>query len=204
MKPLALSGLLIPLRLWAARLLRDKRGNAAIEFAVILPVMLTLFFGMIEFSSAVAVDRKVSMAAQALADLASRYKSVKDTDITNFFTIGNAMMTPYPATPLHATITELYIDPATGAARAQWSKGYAPVTAGTVIPVPPNLIARDSVTNVILADQYLIFTEANYRYLPTVGYVMAIAGVPLSEKSYMRPRLQACVFYSPATACTKS
>src|SRR4051794_40295010 len=39
-------------------LARDNRGNAAIEFAMIVPLMLVMFFGTIELSSAVAVDRK--------------------------------------------------------------------------------------------------------------------------------------------------
>ena len=37
----------------------DCRGNAAIEFAMIVPLMLVMFFGTVEFSSGVAVDRKV-------------------------------------------------------------------------------------------------------------------------------------------------
>jgi len=40
---------------------------------VIVPVMLTMFFGGgLKFSSAVAVKRKISMAAEELADLAAR------------------------------------------------------------------------------------------------------------------------------------
>ena len=51
---------------------------------MIVPLMLTMFFGMVEFSSAVAVDRKIAMVTQRLADLASRYTSVTDTDISQF------------------------------------------------------------------------------------------------------------------------
>lgn len=199
MKILARPGLLPSLRPAALRLLRDKRGNAAVEFAVIVPLMLVMFFGTIEFSSAVAVDRKISMLTQGLADLVSRYTTVNDTDIANFNVIGNAMLTPYSATPLNATITEIYIDPSTGVARAQWSKGAAPRTAGSTAPVPANLIARDSATNAIIPNQYLIFTETNYLYRPAVGYVMGIAGVTLSDKTYMRPRVGSCVLYNTAT-----
>ena len=202
---LALSGWLVALRRSAARLGRDKRGNAAIEFAVIVPVMLTMFFGVVEFSSAVAVNRKISMAAEELADLAARYKEVPDTEIANFFTIARAVITPYSTTVLKATITEIYIDPATGLGRAQWSKGDVVRLPGSTVPVPANLIARDA-TNNILASQYLIFAETSYVYVPAVGYVMATAGVSLSDVSYMRPRLSTCVFYpttpNPATCPT--
>jgi Flp pilus assembly protein TadG len=197
MKILARSGLLPSLRPSALRLVRDKRGNAAVEFAVIVPLMLVMFFGTIEFSSAVAVDRKISLVTQGLADLVSRYPAVYDVDITNFFMIGNAMLTPYSSTPLKTTITEIYIDPSTGVARAQWSKGDAPRTTGSTAPVPANLIARDA-SNKIIANQYLIFTETNYLYTPAVGYVMGIAGVALSDRTYMRPRVASCVLLNTA------
>ena len=205
MKTFPLPGCWPSLQHSTGRLVRDNRGNAAIEFAIIVPLMLTMFFGMIEFTSAVAVDRKISMLTQALSDLASRYTTVNDTDIANFFTIGSAMLTPYSATPLKTTITEIYIDPSTGIARAQWSKGDAPRTPGTTAPVPANLIARDSSTNAIIPNQYLIFTETNYLYKPAVGYVMGIGGVTLSDKMYMRPRLASCVLYGTASGnCPKS
>jgi Flp pilus assembly protein TadG len=204
MKTLTLSAFLLRARRSAISLPRDDRGSAAVEFAVIVPLMLVMFFGMVEITSAVAVNRKISMVTQQLADLASRYTTVNDTDMTNFGIIGNAMLTPYSSTPLQATITEIYIDPATGVARAQWSKGYAPRAAGTTVSVDPNLIAKDS-SNKIIANQYLIFTEASYLYKPAVGYVMGVAGVTLSDKTYMRPRMASCVLYAAVSGpCPKS
>lgn len=195
MKTLAASAFLLRARRSAMSLPRDQRGNAAVEFAIIVPLMLVVFFGTVEVSSAIAVNRKISMITQQLADLASRYTSVNDTDMTNFGKIGDAMLTPYSATPLQATITEVYIDPATGVARAQWSKGDVPRGNGSTVPVPANLIARDA-ANKIIANQYLIFTEASYLYKPAVGYVMGVGGVTLSDKTYMRPRLSSCVLYN--------
>ena len=48
--------------------------------------MLVMFFGTVEFSSGVAVDRKVTLMARTLSDLTSQATSVADTDLTNFFT----------------------------------------------------------------------------------------------------------------------
>jgi Flp pilus assembly protein TadG len=198
MKTLTSSAFLFRTRLSAMSLLRDDRGNTAIEFAIIAPLALVMFFGTVEFSSAIAVKRKIEMVTQQLADLASRYTSVNDADMTNFGKIGDAMLTPYSATPLKATITEIYIDPATGVARAQWSTGDVPRGAGTAVPLPGNLIAKDA-QNKIIPNQYLIFTETSYLYQPAVGYVMGHAGVNLSDKTYMRPRLTDCVLYNPTT-----
>ena len=57
--------------------------------------MLVMFFGVVEFSSGVAVDRKVTLMARTLSDLTSQSTSVADTDMTNFFAASNAIMTPY-------------------------------------------------------------------------------------------------------------
>ena len=55
-----------------AGLARDRRGLAAVEFALIVPLMLVLFFGTLEFSSGVAVDRKVTLVARTLSDLTTQ------------------------------------------------------------------------------------------------------------------------------------
>jgi Flp pilus assembly protein TadG len=174
-------------------LVRDNSGIAATEFAVIVPIMLVMFFGTVEFSSGVAVDRKVTLMARTLSDLTSQSTSVGDTDMTNFFAASAGVMTPYSATPTQSTITELYVDPATLQARVQWSKGSAVRTAGSQVAIPSALA---------VAGTYLIFSEVSYVYVPTIGYVMARAGVTLSDVSYTRPRQSTCVYYSPAVACT--
>ena len=171
----------------------DRSGIAATEFAIIVPIMLVMFFGTVEFSSGVAVDRKVTLMARTLSDLTSQSVSVGDSDMTNFFAASAAIMTPYSSTPTKSTITELYVDPATLQARVQWSKGTTPRTAGSQVAIPAALK---------IAGTYLIFSEVSYLYVPTIGYVMAKAGVNLSDVSYTRPRQSTCVYYSPATACT--
>src|ERR1700694_4243143 len=119
-------------RIWlrARRSLRhlaqDNSGIAATEFAVIVPIMLVMFFGTVEFSSGVAVNRKVTLMARTLSDLTSQSTTVDDPTLTNFFAATAAIMTPYSRTPPQSTITELYIDPTTLAARVQWSQGAAP------------------------------------------------------------------------------
>jgi Flp pilus assembly protein TadG len=176
-------------------MLADCRGIAATEFAVIVPIMLVMFFGTVEFSSGIAVDAKVTLMARTLSDITSRSTSVTDSDMTIFFAASAAIMSPYASAPTQATVTELYVDPATLAARVQWSKGSAPRAVSSVVTIPPQLAVGDT---------YVIFSEVSYRYLPTIGYVMASSGVNLSDVSYTRPRQSVCVFYSPATApCPK-
>jgi Flp pilus assembly protein TadG len=158
--------------------------------------MLVLFFGAVEFSTGVAVDRKVALVARTLADLVSQNPSVTDTQFTNFFNAGNQVMSqyavaPYSSTTLHSTISELFVDPNTHTAKVQWSKGYAMRAIGSTVTIPTALKVDNT---------YLIFSEVSYLYTPTVGYVMAPAGVNLADVSYTRPRQSSCVRYG-TTVC---
>jgi Flp pilus assembly protein TadG len=193
----------------AAALRQDRSGIAATEFAVIVPIMLVMFFGTVEFSTGLAIDRKVTIMARTLADLTSQSAVVNDTDLNNFFAASTAVMQPYVQpiyTSPNRTITELYIDPVSGNARVQWSQGSAPRTVSSTVGIPASLISRDPNTNAIIPNQYILFSEINYQYVPTIGYVMAPAGVLLSDVAYTRPRQSTCVFYpttpSPATCPT--
>jgi Flp pilus assembly protein TadG len=193
METISMSSIWLRVRLSAGRLLKDCNGIAATEFAVIVPVMLVMFFGTVEFSSGVAVDRKVTLMARTLSDLTSQSVTVDDPTVNNFFAASAAIMTPFPSTPTKATISELYIDPNTLKARVQWSKGTSPRAVSSNVTIPAGLAVGGT---------YLIFSEVSYLYTPTIGYLMAKAGVNLSDVAYTRPRQQACVPYSPSTVCT--
>ncbi|MBR1128718.1 TadE/TadG family type IV pilus assembly protein [Bradyrhizobium iriomotense] len=180
------------MRLSAHEFLADGRGLAATEFAVVVPLMLVMFFGTVEFSSAVAIDRKVTLMARTLSDLTSQSTSVGDTDMTNFFAASTGIMTPYATSPVLATITELYVDPSSLQAHVQWSKGSVPRTQKSLVTIP---------TTLAIGGTYLIFSEVSYTYTPSVGYALKSA-ITLSDVAYTRPRQSTCVYYSPATACT--
>ncbi len=170
----------------------DCRGVAATEFAFIVPLMLVMFFGTVEFCSAIAVDRKVTLMARTLSDLTSQSTSVGDSDMSNFFAASTGIMYPYSTTPVNATISELYVDPKTMQATVRWSKGSAVRATGTTVGVPADLLVSGT---------YLIFSEVSYQYVPTIGYVMAKTGINLSDVAYTRPRQSTCVYYSPSTTC---
>jgi Flp pilus assembly protein TadG len=192
MKPM--TSMWLRLRRSALDLYRDRRGVMAIEFAVIAPVMLVMLFGTVELSSGIAVDRKVTLMARTLSDLTSQNLSVTDTQLTNFFNASTGIMWPYASTPTKSTITELYVDPNTLAARVQWSKGSVPRSAGSTVAIP---------TGLQVGDTYLIYSEISYLYVPAVGYVMGNAGINLSDFTFTRPRQSTCVMYNTA-ACTKT
>ncbi|HVR57492.1 MAG TPA: TadE/TadG family type IV pilus assembly protein [Pseudolabrys sp.] len=184
-------------------LLSDRSGLAAVEFAMIFPIMVVLYFGVVEFSSAIAVDRKATQVARTLSDLTSQSMTVADTDIKNFGEAAKAIMTPYPPSPLVSSITEVYIDKVSGVARVQWSKGLtigptgdvsiaaaAPHNPGDVVTLPLALVAAKGT--------FVIWSEVSYKYTPAVGIMLAQTGITFRDVAYTRPRLVLCVTYPAA------
>ncbi|KJC60650.1 pilus assembly protein TadG [Bradyrhizobium sp. LTSPM299] len=201
-------------RIWLRlrRFARDRRGLAAVEFALILPLMLLLFFGTVEFSSGVAVDRKVTLMARTLSDLTSQSISVADSDLTNFFSAAVGIMTPYDPSPTQATLSEIYVD-STNTAKIQWTKAATIASGATQATLTPSShTVGQNVTSIVppallIPQTSLIYSEISYKYVPTVGWVMAKAGITLSDVAYTRPRQANCVIYptpasgSPMPAC---
>lgn len=189
-------------------LVHDRRGLAAVEFAMIFPMMVVMFFGVVELSSAISVDRKATLVARTLSDLTSQMASVTDADILSFGEAAKAIMTPYPGSPLISSVTEVYVDSSTGVARVQWSKGLtigttgnvaiasaAPHNPGDIVVLPPALV--------VAKGTHVVWSEVSYKYTPAVGYLLAKTGLTFNDAAYTRPRSVLCVLYPAAgfTAC---
>jgi Flp pilus assembly protein TadG len=167
---------------WWPRLTRDTRGVSAVEFALVLPLMIGLYLGLAEVSQGIGIDRKVTLTAHALGDLASQATTISDGQMSNILDAASAVMTPYSATPLSVTVSAINID-ASGNATVGWSdtRGGTARACGSSITVPGALAVPNS---------QLILSEAKYSYTPAIGY--AITGtLTLSEKLYMSPRISA-------------
>nr|WP_063800350.1 TadE/TadG family type IV pilus assembly protein [Bradyrhizobium lablabi] len=190
MKPM--STIWLRMRRRAFELRGNNSGVAAVEFAMIIPLMAMLLVGTNEFSAGVAIDRKVTIMARTLSDLTSQNEKVTDTQFTNFFNASKAVMTPYASSPVEGTITELWINPTTLKARVQWSKGANAHSPGDIIEIPEALK---------IANTYLIYSEVKYKYVPSVAWFLNKAnGITLSDVSLTRPRQSLCVMYN-TTVC---
>ncbi|MEY9591489.1 MULTISPECIES: TadE/TadG family type IV pilus assembly protein [unclassified Bradyrhizobium] len=178
----------------------DKRALAATEFAIIVPLMLVMFFGTVEFSSAVAIDRKITLIARTLSDLTSQSTTLNDAGMKDTFTASISVVMPYDAALVKGTISQIYID-ANSIAKVQWSRAGTIASGATQATLATSARnAGDTVTTMIppallIPSSYLILSEANYTYTPTIGYVLK-SSVTLSDLSYTRPRQVTCVPYN--------
>ena len=171
------------------RFAQDRKGVSAVEFAIIAPLLITLYFGGIEVTTAVAVDRKMTLVAHTVADLVAQSSSVSRTEITDILNAAAAVSAPYATSNLKVTVSSIVIN-GTNQATISWSEtlngtNRGPSDTGTI---PPALI---------VANTSLIWGEVTYTYKPMFGTVFKTS-LTLGDAIYMRPRVSATVQGPPA------
>jgi len=178
-----------PRRPFLRRLRSDKRGAAAIEFALIAPVAILLYAGFAELTMAMMAERRAAHAASVVADLVAQQPSVGTLEMGDIFNIANAIMVPFDSAPLRLRVTSVVAD-VNGIPKVAWSQGHGlgALTAGaTVSGFPPTLLAPGD--SVIEADVQYAYTSPLQMTLPTP--------LSFSNSFYLRPRRSTTVTLNP-------
>ena len=158
----------------------DRRGVSAVEFAMLLPLMLTLYLGGVELSQGISIDRKVTLTARTVADLVSQVSSIDTAGVNAALGAATAIMAPYPDSSAKVTVSVVDID-ANGNAKIKWSnsKNGTARAVGSSVSIPTALRTPSS---------SLVWGEASYNYKPSIGYVVT-GNMNLADQIFMRPRL---------------
>lgn len=105
------------------RLSRDRRGSAAVEFALILPLVLVLYYGMAEGTQALLANRRVSSITTAVGDLTAQRTQLTKAQIADIFNISVAAMKPFPTEKLGMRLTSIEIN-ANGVPTQRWTEAH--------------------------------------------------------------------------------
>jgi Flp pilus assembly protein TadG len=171
---------------------RDTSGISAVEFALIVPVMCTLFLASIETTQGLQADRKVSIAARTLSDLASQATVIANADMTNILDATADVLAPFPMSKAQVVVTGIQTD-ILGISRVVWSdtRNGSRYTCGQTIAVPAQLKPLIGTTG------FLVLAEVKYAYTPTIAYLIS-GTVTLSDRLYTRPRIGESVSRTPS------
>jgi len=101
------------------RFIASTRGVAAIEFAMILPVLLILLLASFDGGRAISVYMKVRSATYALAAIANQYTTIQSTDMAAIVGATSVVLAPFTGSPV-VTISQIKISSATKAT-VSWS-----------------------------------------------------------------------------------
>jgi Flp pilus assembly protein TadG len=166
------------------RFARDRDGVSAIEFAMILPFMLTLYLGGVEVGDGLAIQFKSTLAARTVADLASQYVSIDNAAMSIILNAATKVVSPYSGTGMQVTVSEISTN-SSGQATVQWSdslNGTARSVGSTI--TLPSALQQKNIT--------IIYGEVKYPYTPSLGYVLT-GTINIYESMYFYPRLSTTV-----------
>ena len=148
------------------------------EFALIAPVMLFIYFGLVETCEAVLAERKANHVASAVGDLIAQAETLSSSDVTDIFAIGRSILSPFPASPLQMRVSSLSPN-ASGALAVVWScgSGMSKLAVGTTKTIPITVSAGDSI----------LLSEVSYQFTSPLRYAIPNA-LTYTETYYLRPR----------------
>lgn len=136
--------------------LRDRRGLAALEFAVVVPLLLTLWMALVELDGLVSAHRKVMKVAQVTADLVAQDSAQTSASLTAIASAAQYILTPLPSGTdrLGVTIASVgYADPG-GATGLLWSFSVGPPVALDIAAAAAMGAPGESVVQVGVAYRY--------------------------------------------------
>lgn len=145
------------------RFARSREGVAAVEFALILPIMLTLYLGSIEVSRLISVDRRVTLVAGALGDLIARQQtSITAATVTSYMNLTKDMMAQAGTGTPKQIVSLIYLK--AGVSSVVWSSAQGGATKRAKDSAFP-FAASDQIKTLV-PDGYVVVSEVNYSYAP--------------------------------------
>jgi Flp pilus assembly protein TadG len=168
----------------------SKGGNAAIEFALIVPVMLSAFFGVSEISNYILAGRKIANVASVAADLVAQAKTVTNSDMADIFAALGVVIRPFNVSDSTVRISEISAD-ATGKKTVDWSDAQRTTAYTKGAPAPAWIPS-----GVVPANSAVVVSEVSYRYTALWGIYLD-KGITVTDTFYLRPRRSATVARVP-------
>jgi Flp pilus assembly protein TadG len=186
--------------------LLQNRAVASLEFALLLPLIISLFYGTIEAARLMLVHQKLTKTTFTIADILTQGTTVCDENLTQFYVAATEVLKPFSATDATFGYTATSAASGTGLTLPdppctagtdcitwQRTKGYGSSLMGAV-GSRPNLAA-----NTISAGQNVIIIETFYVYTPMLDAAATIVPMFAARTIYnvavFKPRAGDMVTY---------
>jgi Flp pilus assembly protein TadG len=180
------------------RFVASARGVAAVEFAMVMPVLLLLFLGSFDAGNAIAVYMKVRSATYTLAAITNQYgtgvNAISSTNMSAITGAAAAVLAPYSNTPTVVVISQIKATSATQAV-VSWSyslNGTA-LTQGATFSNLPTSFASNSCGSSYPC--YVVLASVSYAFTPSFGAFLT-GPIHFSDSLYVTPRSSVCIQYN--------
>ena len=186
----------VRLAAFAQNFRKRNEGITAVEFALIVPIMATLFIGSVEMSQAVTANRRVTQVASAAGDLVARAsQTISDADVLDIMKVGSYLMNPFSATTLKVDIRVVGSSSSSATStKLEWWCTYNASNPGSVTCTCPQT-AYAIPTGLVSTSDFVVISQVSYGYKPAIfdvfmkKYYGGTGGVyTMNETVYLKPR----------------
>ncbi len=180
------------------RFVDSTRAVAAIEFAMIMPILLLLFLGTFDAGNAISVYTRVRSATYALGAITNQYgignSAISTSTMSSITGAVTAILAPYSSSPIVLVISQIKATSATAAVVSwSYSVGGSAFTQGASFTGLPSNFAQNSCNSTYPC--YAIYAEVSYTFTPSFGAFLT-GPITLSDSIYTTPRVSTCVVYN--------
>jgi Flp pilus assembly protein TadG len=189
----------------------DAKGLAAVELAMILPIMLMLMSLVVFGGQAYGVQRRVTLAATTVANIFAQANDVNTSTITaaelnQILAYPNLILYPYDGSNAAVVVSQLLVTvnsngTATGTVCGSWPNANGTArTVGSQLSVDPSIAsafagsaannnpACGSIPANTVPTNYVVLGEVNYPFQPT-GIYFSVGSFTLHDSIIMIPRV---------------
>ena len=169
-------------------LLRDARGVAAMEFALVLPILVALAVGTVEYSRLIMLTQKLQSGSFILADLTARDRELSTEKLGHIFLAIDQVIRPFPFAEAGTSIVSSVGTDADGDPEVKWqcigagaldADSEIGAGAGAAASLPDDLAIEDG--------EIVIAAEVFYAYEPLFG--LGPDARVIRRTAYFKPRL---------------
>ena len=198
------------------RIGKEQDGVMAVEFSLLLPVLVFIMFGMIELTDAIAAKRRVNLAASMIGDLVTNTDAdfVQENDMRSILAMGGRVLEPYGIKDTTVRVTAVTYDASDDAYEVVWSRerrpngntqktnaeGYQPrdeferlEATGTYLDANERLVADGD---------HIVVVEIDYPFKSSVSNITFPDGFDIAVTELRVPRQSEVMRFCGSTKCT--
>jgi Flp pilus assembly protein TadG len=163
------------------RFLRAAGGLAAVEFALIAPIMIALFFGVVESTGALSASRKTLLAANTLSDLVAQETEITKANLDDLF-VGMEDVIDSREIDVTFRVISVFYDSADMKTKVHWSydsTGAQPYSANSVYSGPLEVTLFDDASSLVVAEvEYDYSSPISHKFIGPMTFEKAAARWP--------------------------
>lgn len=162
------------------KFIRGTEGVAAMEFALVVPIMIALLFGTVEIGNLYLAYNKIGRATHMGAELGTRAGDITPDERLDILDAMTETIKPFPDNA-EIVLTHVTRQPGSNNASVDWSVGHqrGSFAVGSTFALPNGLLEEGE--SAVIADM-------DYRYTPVLGDFIVKTSIELNERAVLRPR----------------